>query len=474
MYQEPTIAKGFIAFPRSFFSTKLWEDKQQFTPTEALLDIYHLAYYGSKPMQRTINGQTVTVSRGELVTTRSFLRERWHFTEARVRYLLRTLSSAKIITVFSTTKFTKIVVNEGVVSDSNAVCSQVFSQEFSHNKKKSNKEEDNNNPLKSPYKGERPRAQGEAKDEAVSVEETMWAEKADSTATSDKKVDAAVASDKKIDTVVASDEKADAAVASDKKADATVTSDEKPEACLFDVEEAAAPSAPSAPAAPRKAKKAPFVAPTLEQVAEHCRVKGYWLVSPEAFWAYYEANGWRVGRAPMRSWTAALAMWQARELKRTGGSRPQPPSANLFSSAQPSANLFSSAQPYTKPTNLTILTNQTINCHDSKQSFPPLPEPAEAQLLVPAPSSCGGSEDFKLVGNYGCGGNAESYDFVGLPASSSHFARGCAPTAGRYGGSAWSRSRYPEKRDAAFEALQQFRARQAGDIARMDEEEPEF
>ncbi len=451
MYQDPTIAKGFIAFPRSFFSTKLWEDKQQFTPTEALLDIYHLAYYGSKPMQRTINGQTVTVSRGELVTTRSFLRERWHFTEARVRYLLRTLSSAKIITVFSTTKFTKIAVNEGFVSDSNAVCSQVFSQEFSHNKKKSNKEEDNNNPLKSPYKGERPRAQGEAKDEAVSVDETVWAEKAEAAVASDKKADAAVASDMKVDSVVASDE--------------------KPEARLFDVEEAAASSAP---AAPRKAKKASFAAPTLEQVAEHCRVKGYWLVSPEAFWAYYEANGWRVGRAPMRSWTAALAMWQARELKRTGGSRPQPPSANLFSSAQPSANLFSSAQPYTKPTNLTILTNQTINCHDSKQSFPPLPEPAEAQLLVPAPSSCGGSEDFKLVGNYGCGGNPESYDFVGLPASSSHFARGCAPTAGRYGGSAWSRGRYPEKRDAAFEALQQFRARQAGDIARMDEEEPEF
>ena len=55
-----------------------------------------------------------------------------------------------------------------------------------------------------------------------------------------------------------------------------------------------------------------FVKPTLEEVAAYMREKGY-AVDAEAFWNYYESNGWRVGRSAMKSWKSACVTWQRQE-----------------------------------------------------------------------------------------------------------------------------------------------------------------
>lgn len=59
-------------------------------------------------------------------------------------------------------------------------------------------------------------------------------------------------------------------------------------------------------------KSTAFHAPTLEEVKARCAEKGYTL-DPEAFMAYYNANGWKVGRNKMVSWESALAWWESRE-----------------------------------------------------------------------------------------------------------------------------------------------------------------
>ena len=59
-------------------------------------------------------------------------------------------------------------------------------------------------------------------------------------------------------------------------------------------------------------KSSAFQPPTLEEVKERCEEKGYTL-DPEAFIAYYNANGWKVGRTKMVSWIDALAGWESRE-----------------------------------------------------------------------------------------------------------------------------------------------------------------
>lgn len=62
-----------------------------------------------------------------------------------------------------------------------------------------------------------------------------------------------------------------------------------------------------------------FVKPTVEEVAEYIREKGY-NVDAEQFVNFYESKGWKVGTTPMKSWTAAVATWQKRNSNGNGNS----------------------------------------------------------------------------------------------------------------------------------------------------------
>lgn len=55
-----------------------------------------------------------------------------------------------------------------------------------------------------------------------------------------------------------------------------------------------------------------FAPPSVEEVRAYCAEKGY-TFDPEAFVAFYESKGWKVGRNPMRSWRAACTTWQKRQ-----------------------------------------------------------------------------------------------------------------------------------------------------------------
>lgn len=60
-----------------------------------------------------------------------------------------------------------------------------------------------------------------------------------------------------------------------------------------------------------RAKSARFTPPTLDEVAQYCAERGN-SVDPVKFHAYYTANGWRVGKNPMRKWKAAIVTWERR------------------------------------------------------------------------------------------------------------------------------------------------------------------
>ena len=61
--------------------------------------------------------------------------------------------------------------------------------------------------------------------------------------------------------------------------------------------------------------------PTVEEVQKYIDEKGYHF-SAEEFVAFYDSNGWRVGRNPMKSWKAATVTWERnyRPKKNTGKS----------------------------------------------------------------------------------------------------------------------------------------------------------
>ena len=57
-----------------------------------------------------------------------------------------------------------------------------------------------------------------------------------------------------------------------------------------------------------------FIPPTVEEVKAHITEMGY-TFDAEAFIAFYQSNGWMVGKSKMKDWRAALVTWQKREPK---------------------------------------------------------------------------------------------------------------------------------------------------------------
>ena len=55
-----------------------------------------------------------------------------------------------------------------------------------------------------------------------------------------------------------------------------------------------------------------FQKPTLEQLNTKAALIGLSATEVDKFWNYYESNGWKVGKNPMKSWSAALQNWLSR------------------------------------------------------------------------------------------------------------------------------------------------------------------
>lgn len=75
-----------------------------------------------------------------------------------------------------------------------------------------------------------------------------------------------------------------------------------------------------------KLARVPFQAPSVEDVAQHCKEKGY-TFDPEAFVAFYESKGWKIGHQPMRKWKSACVTWnkrQSAEPVTVSASKPEP------------------------------------------------------------------------------------------------------------------------------------------------------
>lgn len=62
----------------------------------------------------------------------------------------------------------------------------------------------------------------------------------------------------------------------------------------------------------KKTTAARFAPPTPAEVAEYCTTAAI-TIDAEAFCDYYTANGWRVGRQPMKDWKAAARNWARRD-----------------------------------------------------------------------------------------------------------------------------------------------------------------
>lgn len=63
--------------------------------------------------------------------------------------------------------------------------------------------------------------------------------------------------------------------------------------------------------------RARFVPPTLDEVRAYCRERQN-NVDPDRFVNHYQANGWKVGRNPMKDWKATVRTWEERPTEQAG------------------------------------------------------------------------------------------------------------------------------------------------------------
>ena len=64
-----------------------------------------------------------------------------------------------------------------------------------------------------------------------------------------------------------------------------------------------------------KNKDRVFKKPTLDNIRDYCISRNN-NINPEQFYDYYEANGWKINRNPMKDWKATVRNWERNEFNR--------------------------------------------------------------------------------------------------------------------------------------------------------------
>ena len=385
---------GYVSVPREFFDSIQWRRKRVFTQSEAYLDLLQMAYYGSEPIEREVGGAKVTVRSGQIAATQAYLGQRWEWSRYKVRHFIDSLCNKGTIHLYNTPTCSLITVYQDVTKDDAEIYHTPYHTPTAHNKNKITKKKITKNSVESSVVCDTtPHAQAEG--EVTEAEVSQVAE-------------------------VAATTEAAAAEAVEVAAEA------QPAASVPAAEAKAEPAAPK-PATRRRTP--PMQRPTVWEVENFCRTQGLQLVDAQRFVDYYEANGWKVGRNPMRSWQAAARNWQRREMQY------QQPAAMA---AINQTNLF------TEP--------NCANNHEHSYAVQPAHDGANLQqpLLQPLQQSLQQPQQPQLQQS-----QPRVFSYHPQP-------------------SLWLRQQCATKAGACAEALEQYAARQMRYFASMGAEEPDF
>ena len=386
---------GYVSVPREFFDTAQWRRKRVFTQSEAYLDLLQMAYYGSEPIEREVGGAKVTVHSGQIAATQAYLGQRWEWSRYKVRHFIDSLCNKGTIHLYNTPTCSLITVYQDVTKDDAEIYHTPYHTPTAHNKNKITKKKITKNSVESSVVCDTtPHAQTEGE-----VAEAEVAAVAEAAATEAAAVEAV-----------------------------EVAAEAQPASIMPAAEAKAEPAAAPKPATRRRTP--PMQRPTVWEVENFCRTQGLQLVDAQRFVDYYEANGWKVGRNPMRSWQAAARNWQRRELQY------QQPAAmaainqtNLFTEPN-CANNHEHSYAVQPAHNGANLQQQQSQQHLQQ----PLQQPQQPQLQQSQP---------------------RVFSYQSQP-------------------SLWQRQQCATKAGACAEALEQYAARQMRYFASMGAEEPDF
>lgn len=399
---------GYVSVPRDFFDSIQWRRKRIFTESEAYLDLLQMAYYGSEPTERMVGGRSFIVKRGQIITTASFLADRWGWKLRRVRYVLRALSVTSFVTSIVTSGRTIITVNQGNTSNCSEKSVTSFVTSIVNNKNNITKKKITKKSVES----------------SVVCDTTPLAQAEGEVAEAEMSQAAEVAAVPEVPEMATIEAAAVEAV--------EVAAEAQPASIMPAAEAKAEPAAAPKPATHRRTP--PMQRPTVWEVENFCRTQGLTLVDAQRFVDYYEANGWKVGRNPMRSWQAAARNWQRRELQY------QQPAAMA---AINQTNLF------TEP--------NCANNHEHSYAMQPAHNGAKLQQQSQQQSQQQLQQPLQQL-------QPQSQQLQPQPRVFSYQSQP----------NLWQRQQCATKASACAEALEQYAARQMRYFASMGTEEPDF
>ena len=401
---------GYVSVPREFFDSIQWRRKRIFTESEAYLDLLQMAYYGSEPTERIVGGAKVEICHGQLAAQQNYLTQRWGWTRYKVRRFFTFLCAHQFAHVFSTPTCSVISVYQGITSDGTKNFDTPFDTPFAHKTNKITKKKITKKNVESSVVCDTtPHAQAEGELAEAEVNQVAEVAAVPETATTEA---AAVEAVEAVE-VAAEAQPASIVLAAEAKAE------------------------PAAPKRATRRRTPPMQRPTVWEVENFCRTQGLTLVDAQRFVDYYEANGWKVGRNPMRSWQAAARNWQRRELQY------QQPAAmaainqtNLFTEPNCANNHEHSyaVQPAHNGAKLQQQLQQQSQQQSQQQLQQPLQQLQQPQQLQPQP---------------------RVFSYQSQP-------------------NLWQRQQCATKAGACAEALEQYAARQMRYFASMGTEEPDF
>lgn len=410
-------SEPFVALPRAVFDTTLWNEPRPFTRMEAYIDLLQSASYHPSPTIRSAAGRTINIHCGETIAATRYLSERWKWPRANVRTFIHSLERLALVNIRTEKRL--IVISIPSLTDTTPDdTTQTFTNQL-HNVCTSNDFIINHldtvtNPSSCPttFTNLAQNKEEEKKEKQLCL---ITADE-----NNDEKNEAAAPSDQEAapNILQAAHENQEADPSEVKKSETADT----PNTRAAEPENQAAPKIREA-TAKKPRKNVPFRRPNTDEIAAYCREKGFTDVDPEAFYDYYEAKGWVIGRSPMRDWHAALRGWHRREAANPHRYPPLP-TEGLFSQSENTSLLKAHTLPL--PTN-TCPTGENTIYH---ANHPSLPLPPHANRRPPYPQRAFSPDPF----------------------------RPSADASGR----------------SAIEAVRALEMRRLGCIARMDEEEPIF
>lgn len=240
--------QGFIKLSRKYFTHFLWNEPREFSKAEAWLDLIGSARFEASA--ELVNGRVIEVRRGEIPASRRFLEKRWNWGSTRVKNFIEMLVKQGMANQRQELGQTILTLCKYDFYNDSATAGKPHKNPAANRKQTAGKPQANQK-----KEGKKERRKEENNPPSIPPGEKVLPDEPDVLKAPGKNPD-----------------------------------EGKEKSCA-------------------KKEIRNTIPPSPEMVADYCRQRGN-RISPGAFFNFYAAKGWVIGKNKMKDWQAAVRTWE--------------------------------------------------------------------------------------------------------------------------------------------------------------------